>query len=128
MHINSRASAWKKGLQHRADMMVTGVDWHEEIRCTIDSTTDGTHPLFVKSENAGEVAVRDDVDQRLAIFRRGCRMLRFVGLHFVFHVLRSEAYSALAIARLSWASAQHDSRTIAAMVFKIASNHLQDLT
>src|SRR5215471_13316382 len=89
MHINSRASAWKNGLQHRADMMVTGVDWHEEIRCTIDSTTDGTHPLFVKSENCGEVAVRDDINQRLAIFRRGCRMLRFVGLHFEFRVLRS---------------------------------------
>src|SRR6516164_1993416 len=89
MHRNSRASLSKKGLQHRADMVFTGVDWHEEIRCTIDSTTDGTHPLFVKSENCGEVAVRNDIDQRLAIFRRGCRMLRSVGLHFEFHVLRS---------------------------------------
>src|SRR5580704_13919414 len=77
-----------KGLQHRADMMFTRVDWHEEILSTID----GTHPLFIKSERCGEVAVRNDIDQRLAIFRRGCRMLRFVGLHFVFHVLRSAAY------------------------------------
>src|SRR6516225_11928418 len=88
MHRNSRASLCKKGLQHRAEMMFTGLDWHEEI----PSTVDGTHPLFVKSENAGEVAVRDEIDQRLAIFRRGCRMLRFVGLHFEFHVLRSAAY------------------------------------
>src|SRR6516165_5960777 len=89
MHINSRAFAWKNGLQHRADMMFAGVDWHEEIRCTLDSTIDGTHPLFIKSEKCGEVAVRNDIDQRLAIFRRGCRMLRFVGPHFEFGVLRS---------------------------------------
>src|SRR5208282_3801386 len=88
MYRNSRASLWKKGLQHRADMVFTGVDWHEEI----PSTVDGTHPHFIKSENAGEVAIRDDIDQRLAIFRRGCRMLRFVGFQFVFHVLRSAAH------------------------------------
>src|SRR5215472_11195476 len=88
MHRNSRASQWKKGLQHRADMMFTGVDRHEEV----PSTVDGTYPLFVKSENAREVAVGDEIDQRLALFRHGCRMLRFVGLHFEFHVLRSAAY------------------------------------
>jgi hypothetical protein len=51
-------------------MVFTGLDWHEEI----PSTTDGTHPLSVNSENAGEVAVRDDIDQRLAVFgeNAGC--------------------------------------------------------
>src|SRR5215472_3155693 len=88
MHRDSRASLSKKGLQHRADMVFTELDWHEEI----PSTVDGTHPLFVNSENAGEVAVRYEIDQRLAIFRRGCGMLRFVGLHFVLRVPWSAAY------------------------------------
>jgi hypothetical protein len=43
-------------------MVLTGVDWHEEIPCIIG----GTHPFFVNSKNAGEVAVRDEIDQRLA--------------------------------------------------------------
>jgi hypothetical protein len=36
-------------------MVFTGVDWDEEILSTVDCT----HPLFIKSENAGEVAVCD---------------------------------------------------------------------
>src|ERR1700732_1362858 len=87
MHRNSRPSQWKEGLQHRADMVLTGIDCNEEI----PSTVDGTHPLSVNSERAGEVAVRNEIDQRLAIFRRGRRVLRFVGLHFEFRVLRSAA-------------------------------------
>jgi hypothetical protein len=62
MHRNSRQSieylSCHKGLQHRADVVFTGIDCHEEI----PSTVDGTLPLFVKSENAGEVAVRDKID------------------------------------------------------------------
>ena len=77
-------SQWKKGLQHRADMVFTGIDCHNEI----PSTVDGTHPLSVNSERAGEVAVRNEIDQGLALFRRGCRVLRFVGRHFKFRILR----------------------------------------
>jgi len=33
-------------LQHRADVVFTRLDWHEEIPSTVDSTL----PLFVKSE------------------------------------------------------------------------------
>src|SRR5215469_363300 len=92
MRRNSRLSPWKRGLQHRTDMVFTGVDLHEEVPSTGDATVDGTHPLSVNSEKGGKVAVRNDVDQRLAIFRRGCGMLRFVGLHFALHVLRSAAF------------------------------------
>src|SRR5215469_471123 len=84
----SKHLLFKKRLQHRTDMVFTRVDWHEEIPSTIS----GTHPLFVKSERGGEVAVRDEIDQRLTVFRRWGRMLRFVGFHLVFHVLRSAAY------------------------------------
>jgi hypothetical protein len=84
MHRNFRSSQWKKGLQHRADMLFTGIDCHDEI----PSTVDGTHPLSVNSERAGEVAVRNERDQGLALFRRGCRVLRFAGLRFEFRVLR----------------------------------------
>src|ERR1700732_1121256 len=87
MHGNFRPSQWKEGLQHRADMVFTRLDCSEEI----PSTVDGTHPLSVNSERAGEVAVGNEIDQRLAIFRRGCRVLRFIGLHFEFRVLRSAA-------------------------------------
>ncbi len=41
-----------------ADVVFTRLDWHEEIPSTVDSTL----PRFVKSENAGEVAVRDKID------------------------------------------------------------------
>jgi hypothetical protein len=80
-------SQWKKGLQHRADMGFTAIDCHDEK----PSTVDGTHPLSVNSERAGEAPVGNEIDQRLAIFRRGCRVLRFIGLHFEFRVLRSAA-------------------------------------
>src|SRR6516162_5615669 len=56
MHRNSRASLWKRGLQHRPEMVFTGLDWHEEIT----SAVDGAHPLSVNSEIASEVAVRDE--------------------------------------------------------------------
>src|SRR6516225_3981414 len=92
MHRNSRPSPWKRGLQHRTDMVFAGVDLHEEVPSTGDATVDSTHPLSVNSEKGGKVAVRNDVDQRLAIFRRACRMLRSVGLHFELNVLRSAAY------------------------------------
>src|SRR5215469_11733737 len=92
MHGNSREPSkqflCKKRLQHRADMVFTRLDWHEEI----PSTVNGTLPLFIKSEDAGKVALRDEIDQRLAVFRRRSRMLRFVCFHFVFRVLRSTAY------------------------------------
>ena len=39
-------------------------------------------------KRAGEVAVRNEIDQGLALFRRGCRVLRFVGRHFKFRILR----------------------------------------
>lgn len=47
-------------------MVFTRLGWHEGIPPTVD----GTHPLFVNSENAGEVTVRDEIDQGLAIFRK----------------------------------------------------------
>src|ERR1700688_4134311 len=94
MHRNTRASRWKKGLPPRAEMVLTGFDWHEEI----SSTVDGPHPLSVNSENASDSSwpfpgsgIRDEIDHRLALFRRGCRMLRFVGLYFESRVLRSAA-------------------------------------
>src|SRR5215469_16023686 len=92
MHRSSRKPSkhllGKKRLQHRADMVFTRVDWHEEIPSTIN----GTHPLFVKSERGGEVAVSDEIDQRLAVFRRGGWMFEFVSFHCIFHVLRSAAH------------------------------------
>ena len=91
MHRNSRQHgeypSGHEGLQHRADMVFTGVDWHEEIPGIVD----GTHPHFVKSENASEVAVRNEIDQSPAIFLRGYRVLGFVGFYFEFRVLRSAA-------------------------------------
>ena len=65
-------------------MVFTGIDCNDEI----PSTVDRTHALSVNSERAGEVAVRNEIDQGVALFRRGCRVLRFVGLHFEFRVLR----------------------------------------
>jgi hypothetical protein len=47
-------------------MVFTGIDCHDEI----SSTVDGTHPLSVNTERAGEVAVRNEIDQGLALFRR----------------------------------------------------------
>jgi hypothetical protein len=54
-------------LQHRADTVFTGIDCHDEI----PSTVGGTHPRFVNSERAGEVAVRNEIDQGLASFGVG---------------------------------------------------------
>jgi hypothetical protein len=48
-------------------MVFTGIDWHNEI----PSTVDGTHALSVNSERAGEVAVRNEIDQGLASFGMG---------------------------------------------------------
>lgn len=106
-----------KGLQHRADMMFTGVDWHEEIRSALDSTIDGTHPLFVKSEKCGEVVVRNDIDQRLPSSGVGVGCCDSSVFTSNFASCGPQPASAADIALLSWTNAQHDSRTVAAIVF-----------
>ena len=48
-------------------MVFTALDWHEEI----PSRVDGAHQLLVKSENAGEVALRDEIDRAQWVWRAG---------------------------------------------------------
>ena len=90
MYRNSRPSLWKRGSQHRTDMVFTGVDWHE-VPPVMPLLTAPTH-FPSTQKKSGRVAVRNDVDHRVATFRRRGRMLRSVGLHLEFNVLRSAAY------------------------------------